>query len=577
MTDTPTEATPISTVAERRAGIRTRLNHLVLAKLGDENGGIVSDISEHGLCLAAALPLVDTDLPSIRIQLPGSKDTKQRIEAHGQIVWKSESKLRAGIQFIGLSEQTRRQIRGWIAAETVSVPVSAARDPAVDREKNAEKAEALEDSILGGGTFVAVDGREQDGDLTDTFPLQGSGAAEEIEDPSLQKSESGEVSQRGGWAAEETLKSHPQAPKHTTQFTAAHDRKNYRPPKPSAAPSRRKHTGRLAAVIFLVAVLSFGIGWLTSSPAARNMILRLAKSESASTQSIDANAAPVAPKSAPAPNAEDALVVQSPPDKDQVQTEGPRGDEEDVTRADTAESSAPNKSRQEKATSPSTSVPEPPNATQKPYALNRGSAEEQPAATAAPSSATAADRDSAADRASATNPQQKPPDVPPKAQASPTSGNPSQANSAPAQPSAPPAPNHDQEPSPQQAQQQAPTDIPGSVVVVADPYPSIRLPLGTNSRKSPSGERLQLGRLITRVDPVYPIDAKQHAIEGAVTLRALIGSDGSVQDVVSVNGPSLLIPAAVNAVRQWKYSQTLVAGQPVETEENISVKFQLSK
>ena len=117
----------------------------------------------------------------------------------------------------------------------------------------------------------------------------------------------------------------------------------------------------------------------------------------------------------------------------------------------------------------------------------------------------------------------------------------------------------------------------GSVVIVADRYPSIRIPLDPNPKKSPTGERLQLGHLISRVEPVYPIDAKKHSIEGAVDMHALIGRDGSVEDLVSVNGPPLLIPAAVNAVRQWKYSETLVAGHPVETEENISVIFQLSK
>ena len=120
-------------------------------------------------------------------------------------------------------------------------------------------------------------------------------------------------------------------------------------------------------------------------------------------------------------------------------------------------------------------------------------------------------------------------------------------------------------------------NLTGSVVIFADPYPSIRLPLDARSKKSRTGERLQLGRLISRVEPVYPADARRNGIEGAVDMRALIGRDGSVEDLVSVNGPPLLIPAAVNAVRQWKYSTTLVAGQPIETEENISIKFQLSK
>ncbi len=533
MTDTPTEATPIPSVAERRARARTRLNRLIVAKLGDENGGIVSDISEEGLCLAVALPLVDTELRSIRIQLPGSKD---RIEAHGQVVWKSESKLRAGVRFIDLSEHARQQIRTWVAAEAASLPVFVTPEPDADQEPEAEKvaeARPAEESVAG------VD-----------------------------------VSQGKNWAAGQTVSNQTQAPAATLREAAARYKapygENNRQPKAVYAPVRRKETGKRTTLIFLVAVLSFGIGWLTSSPAARNAILRYARNRNLSRNSTDNASAPVtAPKSTPAPNVDAPLVRQSPHDNDQTQTGGIfRGkNETNGTQAEAPEAKPSPPSRQQRAVPPS--------------AAPRASLEtdgEPP--HRAISTGESPSRLAPADRAAASNIQQQTPAAPeafsppaPHLQAE----NPPAANSVPASSSAPPPPNREQESSPPQAKQQAPADIPGSVVVVADPYPSIRLPLEPSSRKSPSGERLQLGRLVSRVDPVYPIDAKQHGIEGAVNLRALIGRDGLVQDVVSVTGPALLIPAAVNAIRQWRYSVTLVAGQPIETEENISVKFQLAK
>lgn len=125
--------------------------------------------------------------------------------------------------------------------------------------------------------------------------------------------------------------------------------------------------------------------------------------------------------------------------------------------------------------------------------------------------------------------------------------------------------------------QETPVNLTGSVVVVADRYPSIRIPLESGARKSPAGERLQLGYLSSRVEPVYPIEAKEHGVEGAVEMHAIIGRDGSVKNLISVNGPPLLVPAAMYAVRQWRFTETLVAGRPVETEEDISVKFRLSK
>jgi outer membrane biosynthesis protein TonB len=54
-----------------------------------------------------------------------------------------------------------------------------------------------------------------------------------------------------------------------------------------------------------------------------------------------------------------------------------------------------------------------------------------------------------------------------------------------------------------------------------------------------------------------------------------VGRDGSVQSVETTSGPALLGKAAANAVREWRYAQTLLGGQPVETEQDIVVRFRL--
>ena len=101
------------------------------------------------------------------------------------------------------------------------------------------------------------------------------------------------------------------------------------------------------------------------------------------------------------------------------------------------------------------------------------------------------------------------------------------------------------------------------------------MPPGLKLQTSPQGARLEIGRLLSRVDPVYPEDAQTQGVEGTVKLHIVIGTDGSVQSLEPISGPALLIPAAVNAVRQWRYTESSIGGQPVEAEEDITILFRL--
>ncbi len=125
-------------------------------------------------------------------------------------------------------------------------------------------------------------------------------------------------------------------------------------------------------------------------------------------------------------------------------------------------------------------------------------------------------------------------------------------------------------------QPEAPVTRTPVVAVSFDPYPSIRVPKAENPKKSPQGKSLQMGHLLMRVEPVYPEEARQQGIEGEVRVHAIFNREGTVQSLISVSGPPMLVPAAMNAVRQWRYSQTILAGQPMETEEDVTVLFRLS-
>ncbi len=89
------------------------------------------------------------------------------------------------------------------------------------------------------------------------------------------------------------------------------------------------------------------------------------------------------------------------------------------------------------------------------------------------------------------------------------------------------------------------------------------------------GGNVQQANLITKVNPVYPPLAKQAGIQGTVTLATVIGRDGSVENIEVMSGHPLLVPAALDAVKQWVYKPTLLNERPVEVITQIDVNFTL--
>ena len=92
-----------------------------------------------------------------------------------------------------------------------------------------------------------------------------------------------------------------------------------------------------------------------------------------------------------------------------------------------------------------------------------------------------------------------------------------------------------------------------------------------------SGEGLQPGQLIHKVEPTYPPAALAQKVEGTVKIIATIGADGTVKTTQPLSGPRLLIHPSLDAVRQWQYSPTLLDGQPLESQRVITVAFQIAK
>jgi protein TonB len=79
--------------------------------------------------------------------------------------------------------------------------------------------------------------------------------------------------------------------------------------------------------------------------------------------------------------------------------------------------------------------------------------------------------------------------------------------------------------------------------------------------------------LIRRVEPAYPALARQTHREGRVELRAIIGTDGSIQSLQVVSGDLIFVQSAVEAVQQWHYKPTFLGGQPVAVDTYITVIY----
>jgi periplasmic protein TonB len=91
------------------------------------------------------------------------------------------------------------------------------------------------------------------------------------------------------------------------------------------------------------------------------------------------------------------------------------------------------------------------------------------------------------------------------------------------------------------------------------------------------GGDVQSAKLLKKVVPQYPPLARAARVSGTVYLVGIIAKDGTIQQLQVVSGNPLLIPAAVNAVRQWIYRPTLLDGETVEVIAPIDVIFTLSQ
>jgi protein TonB len=119
----------------------------------------------------------------------------------------------------------------------------------------------------------------------------------------------------------------------------------------------------------------------------------------------------------------------------------------------------------------------------------------------------------------------------------------------------------------------------GSGMQSAVPSPTPTPTPAQESPKQPKRVRISSGvansLLRHNVDPEYPWEAKQRHITGDVLLWIVIDKSGNVASIRVEKGAPILVDAAVEAVKRWKYRPFVLKGEPVEAESTILIKFRM--
>jgi TonB family protein len=115
----------------------------------------------------------------------------------------------------------------------------------------------------------------------------------------------------------------------------------------------------------------------------------------------------------------------------------------------------------------------------------------------------------------------------------------------------------------------------GSAVVTSFGDP---IPASQETKSAPNaGAHVTPGKPISNPQPAYPLLARRLRVAGPVSMKALVGKDGTVRSLVVESGNPMLFAAALNAVKQWTYKPTIVNDKPVEVNTRINVNFTLGR
>jgi TonB family protein len=606
MTDIPEQdrgSSPTSVpVKDRRLHARQRVSSLTYVDLGENNGGIVLNVSEAGIRIQAAAAL-ELGPISLRLQLPGSR---KRLELNAEVIWVGPSRKEAGLYFMDLSEDARSQIRKWIARETS--PETLTEEDESDSDAEAARVEPALSEPASVESSAAVAEEPADDDelaIEDEFAVENEFPSEnEIATEAevvIEREEADEIAEEA--VEEEFVDAPEEAPEEIAGEIEA--------PVQAGATERKVPPMRIpdiprehpAAALFE-----------TPAPiAAQTPELPVSTFDGISgTHGAPSMGFPSPSRIAPGPSTiggEAPLFVRAHRPSSQVPDDDGRtsyrvklhsgwfvavlvlllalisfvagmavrrGALNSVTGqidepAHPQSTPPPTTDTSSAAPPAAASTDQPSETAAKPLEIEivdaGGRRWEVPAASGANHADANAARESSPSETATPAPDEAAP-------SRKTAGSRSSAQDA-SSVSAGAAGGDEKAGAPLMLTlPETPISASGSVAIRSRGL--VPVPPGA-AKSAQEGRNLQIGQLTNLVEPVYPPEAQKRGIEGTVKLHAVIGADGTIQSLEPRSGPEPLIQAAMTAVRQWKYKPTTLNGKPIETQEDVSFAFRPPK
>ena len=568
---------------ERRLHARQRINSIVYVDIGLDNGGIVLNLSEEGMGFQAVGPLGKQGELRIRIKLPSSQ---ARIEVTAQIVWVSNSNRQAGVRFSDVRLEDQVQIQEWVRSQ--APPAAPWEESSKQGDEGAESPPKQEtDQGLRRDKRLSLVPEIAIPDLSRQKPAEVSGngmrqqvptdRADRADPASLQKPEL--ASQPFAEPANSPTAERPTIQEGATQAAAVQNpsaQASVEPDggdSPFTAPSHDKSS------------MESTLGWPT--PISRTAALALPRSQDARPDPVEFFASAVDSKTDSTPATVNAIAgIPEPTNKLFVWNRiaiavlfalcsvlcfaigtwvG-----QIVTRRHSLKAAT-------------TQVNLSPTAGAGINGSVGGSAgRPEPATTERVHSGAASGHSALESRK--FEPSKDSLGAPPMRQ--------STKSDAPEQNVTTSATAKEQENSPPVAIGQENSVPPGqnaatfSTTKVQESNPTVAPALENSAAVAPSprivaglvlkpSDRFNPCFLAYRVEAVYPPEAQKQQIEGVVKIRQVVGVDGKVHSVKLLSGPPLLVAAALEAARYWRYLPALLNGQPVETEQDVEIEFKL--
>ena len=560
-------------IPERRQHSRKQILLFTYAMLGEDNGGLVFNLSEGGLALTAAAALREHQFSTMRVRFPDSADW---FETSGRLAWKNDSGREAGIEFLGLPADARARIGVWVSQADLSDDFASREGDARSSKAQAQELPSFMDPALSGAESIGIPASFEEQPFDDQ-PCEERRFLERTEIPPGASSALLRAGIRGtferAWVRRRVAKIRPPR--------IAHHSRN-----------PRTRVTRKALSIAAGVALAAG-GWMfsqrTSLDQARNIIMQNLLNIRVSHGRLFHEPTQVPASGKTDVGASETADSSVQPAKTQSGSSTPSLHQiEKPTKLNISKTVGINPSSGSGQTlneKPPTKDTLDPVAVQSSPQRSTDRAQQHKQETTSPQFTASAPALAPETKRMGNQPVESRPvenkSVPIAqdfhAQNKDLNGTSPLPSPNPSQPVAAPPVEVEKEKLSAAAKQPEPVLERTAVVTVSfDPFPSILMPKAEKPKKSQQGKNLQMGRLVSRVDPLYPEEAKQQGIEGTVKVHAIFNREGAVQSVISVSGPPLLVVAAINAVRQWRYSQTILGGQAMETEEDVTVVFRLA-